>query len=339
MKISVITVCYNAAASIGDCLRSVAEQTHHDIEHLIIDGSSTDDTVAIVQGYPHVTRLVSERDAGIYDAMNKGLDLVSGDYILFLNADDRFASPTSLAKAAAAIAATPGADVYYGSLEVRSPTGPSHVFRPPPPADAPAFMVCGCLPHQSTLASPRAFDRTDRFDLRYRIHSDYDWFLKVLADPAITVRSIDEVIGSFLVGGASSQLARGQIEVYEIQNRSPLYATQEWDKKRIAIFQEAFLGERLRSSQLTDALSVERKKPTNVATEDCRTESETMELMMDNLRGGPRWNRERLRYWILNTCVRVLPSPAVDVLRRLRTLPRPSPQVRDVIRPLSGRDD
>ena len=90
MKLSVITVCYNAAAFIDDCLRSVAEQTWPNIEHIIVDGLSSDATLEIVRRYPHVTRLVSERDKGIYDAMNKGLDLVTGDYVLFLNADDRF---------------------------------------------------------------------------------------------------------------------------------------------------------------------------------------------------------------------------------------------------------
>ncbi len=250
MKISVITVCYNAAAHIEGCLRSVAEQTHADVEHIVIDGLSRDGTVDTVRRYPHVTRLVSERDRGIYDAMNKGLDLVTGDYVLFLNADDRFASPSALAKAVAAIRSDPGGDVYYGSLEVRSLDGTSSVFHPPPPEEAPSLMICGCLPHQSTLARPSVFSKTGRFDLRYRYHADYDWFLKVLADCMVDVRNMQVVVGSFLMGGASSQLAKGQPEVFAIQNGSPLYASAEWDKKRIAALQEALLGERLAAARL-----------------------------------------------------------------------------------------
>src|SRR5262249_47252445 len=152
------------------------------------------------------------------DAMNKGLEHVTGDFVLFLNADDRFASRAALARAVAKIEQDPGGDVYYGCLHVRPEDGPPHVFRPPKPADAATFMVCGCLPHQSTLARPSVFARTGRFDLRYRYHADYDWFLKVLADPAIDVRLMDAVVGSFRLGGASSRLAEGQPEVYAIQN-------------------------------------------------------------------------------------------------------------------------
>ena len=216
MKISIITVCYNASAVIETCLQSAAEQTHPDIEHIVIDGRSTDGTVAAVRRYPHVATLVSESDQGIYDAMNKGLDHVTGEYVIFLNADDKFASAKALARGAAAIERNPGGDVYYGWLEVRPLDGAPVVFRPPPPAEAPTLMICGCLPHQSTLARPSVFAKTGRFDLRYRCHSDYDWFLKILADPAIDVRSIDVAIGSFQEGGISSQLAAGQPEVYAI---------------------------------------------------------------------------------------------------------------------------
>jgi Glycosyl transferase family 2 len=254
MKISIITVCYNASAVIEGCLQSVAEQTYRDIEHIIIDGLSTDSTVSVVRRYPHIATLLSAPDRGIYDAMNKGLERVTGDYVLFLNADDKLESATTVENVVTAIERYPGADVYYGWLEVRPLDGPPHVFRPPPPAEAPALMICGCLPHQSTLARPSVFAKTGHFDLQYRYHADYDWFLKILADPTIDVRSVDQVIGSFRLGGASSQLAEGQPEVYKIQNQSPLYATPEWDKKRIAALQEAFLQERLSAAWLRGEL-------------------------------------------------------------------------------------
>jgi len=250
MRISIITVCFNAASVIEDCLASVAEQTFADIEHIVIDGGSSDETVATVKRYPHVSVLVSEPDQGIYDAMNKGLRLATGAYVLFLNADDRFAAATALADAARAIAQDPGADVYYGSLEVRNSHGVVSVFQPPLPADAAEFMICGCLPHQSTLAAPTAFAKTGPFDLRYKRHADYDWFLKVLADPAIKVRRIDTLLGSFLHGGASSQLALGQPEVHSIQDAATLYASPAWDRRRIAILQDALLNARIDTERL-----------------------------------------------------------------------------------------
>jgi glycosyltransferase involved in cell wall biosynthesis len=112
LKTSIVTVCNNADAVIEGCLQSVAEQTYRDIEHIVIDGLSSDGTIATVRRYPHVATLVSESDQGIYDATNKGLDRSTGDYVLFFNADDRFASATALANAVAAIERDFGVDVY-----------------------------------------------------------------------------------------------------------------------------------------------------------------------------------------------------------------------------------
>jgi len=260
MKISIITVSCNANRVIEACLRSVASQTYKNVEHVVIDGLSADGTVDTARRFPHVTTLVSERDDGIYDAMNKGLRRVTGDYVLFLNADDTLRSRTTLAETVAAIEKDPGADVYYGALEVRPLAGAPFVFRPPPPAEAPEFMICGCLPHQSTLARPSVFAKTCGFDVRYRYHADYDWFLKILADTTIEVRMVSNVIGSFQEGGASSHLAAGQPEVYAIQNAAPLYATPEWDKQRIHSLQQALLRERVETSRLKEMIRVDPGK-------------------------------------------------------------------------------
>jgi glycosyltransferase involved in cell wall biosynthesis len=326
VRISVITICYNAEGVIERCLQSVAEQTHADIEHIVIDGFSHDGTVDIVRRYPHVARLISEPDRGIYDAMNKGLDHVTGDYVLFLNADDRFASTTALAKAVVAITRDPGGDVYYGALEVRPLEGPPHVFRPPPPNEAPRFMVCGCLPHQSTLASPPVFAKTGRFDLRYRCHADYDWFLKILADRTIDVRSMDEVVGSFQMGGISSQLAARQPEVYAIQNSSPLYATPEWDRERILALQEAFLQERIEAERLRGELRSLRERAQVAQEPDEQRGYDTgrwpvagnIRTAVGEVRDAVRSGLRGLRWWMSAWCVRNLPPGAISVLRRVR---------------------
>ena len=99
MKVSVITVARNAAATIADTMRSVAAQSHADVEHIVVDGGSTDETLAIIRATgPHVASVVSESDKGIYDAMNKGLLLATGEFVGFLNADDMLASPETVAK-------------------------------------------------------------------------------------------------------------------------------------------------------------------------------------------------------------------------------------------------
>jgi hypothetical protein len=115
-------------------------------------------------------------------------------------------------------------------------------------------MIADCLPHQSTLARPLVFAKTGGFDLRYRYHADYDWFLKILADPTIDVRLLNDVIGSFQLGGASSQLTEAQPEVYALQNQSRytrlLNGTKDalWFCKRLLLRKRARLRDESRTA-------------------------------------------------------------------------------------------
>src|SRR4028119_96300 len=100
MKISIITVYYNSAATIRGTLTCIKEQDYPDIEHIVIDGKSTDETLQIVGEFPHVAKVVSERDNGLYDAMNKGIQKASGQVIGILNSDDVYAHSNVLSKVA-----------------------------------------------------------------------------------------------------------------------------------------------------------------------------------------------------------------------------------------------
>lgn len=251
-RVSVITVCRDAVATIEACLRSVAQQSFRDIEHVVIDGGSTDGTLEILRRHAGaIATLVSEPDRGIYDAMNKGIARARGTFVIFLNADDVFAGPDALRHAMTEIDGHPDADVYYGGLVVRDGDA-AHRYMPPPAEGAAEEMVLGCLPHQATLARRSVFERTGLFDLRWRRHADYDWWLKVLADPGMKVRRIATFVASFALGGASSELAKGQPEVFAIQNASPLYNTPEWDKRRIELLQGAWLRERIEAARLRE---------------------------------------------------------------------------------------
>lgn len=251
--VSVITVCRNAATTLEACLASVAAQSWPRVEHVVIDGASTDGTAAILQRHrARLAVVVSEPDRGLYDAMNKGIGLARGDFVIFLNADDVFAGPDALRDAMREIGRHPEGDVYYGTLEVTI-ADQRHRHVPPPPEQAAEEMVLGCLPHQATLARRAVFARTGPFDLRWRRHADYDWWLKVLADPAIRVRQIGTVVACFALGGASSDLAKGQPEVFAIQNASPLYSNAEWDRRRIDMLQKAWLAARLEAASLREA--------------------------------------------------------------------------------------
>ena len=207
MRISIITVAFNSAATIADTMRSVAGQTHDDIEHLVIDGASTDDTLAVVRAHgAHLAKLLSEPDQGIYDAMNKGLALATGDFVGFLNADDMLASPdvvTSIARAAG----IHGTDAVCGDLVYVLKDRPDKVLRywrcgP----FAPSQLRFGWMPPHPTLYVRRALiGELGGFDTRLRIAADYEFMLRYLGRAGTQVRYVPEVLVKMRTGGASNR--------------------------------------------------------------------------------------------------------------------------------------
>jgi len=258
MKVSVITICRNVSAEIGRTLDSVAGQTYADIEHIVIDGASTDGTLEIVEGHrARLAVLVSEPDGGIYDAMNKGVARATGDLIHFLNAGDWFHDAHAVENTVRFVERNPHGDLYYGDIEVRLPDGEAIIHVPQEPAKAAETMVCGCLPHQGTFARRSLFDRTGPFDTRWRVHADYDWFLKAIADEELTLCHMPVTVASFGLGGSSSNLAKGQPEVYAIQNALPLYQSDAWLRRRIELYQESLLAARLENAELKRRLTAD----------------------------------------------------------------------------------
>ena len=251
IKVSIITVCRNAAGCIDTCVRSVVDQTYEHIEYIVVDGGSTDGTLEILKNYrDRIAVLISEPDNGIYSAMNKGIVRATGDLVFFLNADDYFVDGRVIADVIDFVERHPKGDVYYGSIEVRLEDGTKTIYEPDAPDKAAEIMICGCLPHQATFARCGVFERTGPFDETYRYHADYDWFLKIISDPEIELVQFKRVVASFQLGGVSSQLANGQPEAYHIQNASPLYQSEEWSRRRLAIFQHSLLAARIENNNL-----------------------------------------------------------------------------------------
>jgi glycosyltransferase involved in cell wall biosynthesis len=156
IKISIITVCLNVESTIDKCLESIKAQTYPSIEHIIIDGKSSDGTLKIINKYDHVHVLKSEPDEGIYDAMNKGIKYATGDYLYFLNADDylftsdvleNFVRNTSINKA----------DIYYGNIEVRN-GGVLNYFSPQNEYRLLEGLSVDCLPHQAMFVAKNVFE-------------------------------------------------------------------------------------------------------------------------------------------------------------------------------------
>lgn len=171
LKISVVTVSFNSAATIADTLRSVAAQTHPDLEHIIIDGASTDATMDIVRKEgTHVAHAISERDKGIYDAMNKGLALATGEFVAFLNSDDRYADDRVLAEVAEAAVA--GVDFVYGDIRMVNAEG--QTVREWKTGVVPiGGLTSTQIPHPALFVRRRLLDQiSPAFDPTLRIASD-----------------------------------------------------------------------------------------------------------------------------------------------------------------------
>lgn len=207
MKISVITVCYNSAKTIGDTLRSVREQTYKDIEHIIVDGGSTDSTLAVIatEGI-HVAKLVSEKDKGIYDAMNKGISMASGEVIGFINADDFYASNSVLTDVAAALEKS-GANSCYGDLCYVSQAEPTRVVRYWRSRDfVPGMFEAGwCPPHPTFFVRRSVYERLDGFDLSFKIAADFELMARYLEVARITSCYIPKVLVKMRLGGTTNR--------------------------------------------------------------------------------------------------------------------------------------
>ena len=205
MRFSIITVSYNNANTIADTLRSVAEQTHQDIEHIVIDGASSDATLQIVRAHgARVARVISESDQGLYDAMNKGLALVTGQYVGFLNADDLFASPQAIARLADA--ASTGADAIFGDLAYVAHDDINHIVRSWRSGDfRPSSLRFGWMPPHPTFYLKRSLlPALGGFDFSLKIAADYDFMLRCLLRPGATASYAPHVLVRMRLGGASN---------------------------------------------------------------------------------------------------------------------------------------
>ncbi len=209
---SIITVTYNAQDAIKPTLKSVDEQTCAHYEHLIIDGASTDGTLDATREHPNSRRRVfSSPDTGIYDAMNKGLAMAGGEYLIFLNAGDSLHSPDTLQRIADTIINNEFPGVVYGQTSIvgrdRSALADRHLTAPDNltyESFAEGMVVC----HQAFVALRRI---CDEFDLRYKFSADYEWCIRVLQHSRRNVAMQREAIVDFLGGGVSAKNRRASL--------------------------------------------------------------------------------------------------------------------------------
>ncbi|MER8710517.1 glycosyltransferase [Mesorhizobium sp. M1088] len=226
MKISIVTAVYNRQGTIGEAIRSVQAQNYRNVEHLIQDGGSTDGTLEIVESLANsLTYVVSVRDAGIYDALNRGIARASGDVIGVMHSDDLFASDNILGKVALAFEDNK-IDGVYGDLQYVSASDPNQLIRywRSGPYE-PRLLGRGWMPPHPTLYLRRSvFERLGCYDTSYQIAADYDAILRWLNFGKISLCYIPEVMVKMRVGGESNRsierVIRKSLEDYSAIRRN-----------------------------------------------------------------------------------------------------------------------
>jgi glycosyltransferase involved in cell wall biosynthesis len=216
MKVSIITVCLNAEKTIQRCIESVKNQSYNDIEHIIVDGFSNDGTINILNKFK--IEYISEKDLGIYDAMNKGVRNASGDYILFLNSDDYLFNEKTIENVVNYIAAF-GVDILIGGILVTSNLKNSYEYYPKEAKGLKNDLLVNCLPHQATFAKRELLEKNP-FSLNYKVLSDYDWYLGVMSKFDLKISTIREVISVFNYDGLSGSPYIRLPEFFYIQNKN-----------------------------------------------------------------------------------------------------------------------
>lgn len=217
-RLSVITIVYNNVRDIERTIQSVINQTYSNIEYVIVDGLSNDGTLQVIDKYKsQITKFISEKDEGIYDAMNKGLALATGDYVIFMNSGDEFYDNETVA---AVFAAADEADIYYGETEMIADDGSSlgqRRHKAPVKFTWRGFKYGMSISHQAiyirrSLAEP--------YDPRYQLSSDIDWIIRA-AKKAKKIVNVNRYVAKYLVGGMSKKKHRQSLmERFDIMKRN-----------------------------------------------------------------------------------------------------------------------
>jgi len=195
MKVSIITVTYNSAATLADTLRSVQQQDHPDIEHVLVDGGSKDDTVGIIKSFPHVTKWVSEKDNGLYDAINKGIGMAGGDIVGILNSDDFFPSNDVVSKIVRAFDEN-SVDAVFGDIAFVRPVNLDKVIRHYSSRKfTPKRFAYGYMPaHPSFYVRKKCYDELGLYQTDYTIAADYELLMRFLYRHGIPYFYMPEIV-------------------------------------------------------------------------------------------------------------------------------------------------
>jgi glycosyltransferase involved in cell wall biosynthesis len=217
MKISIITATYNSEKHIQGVIDAIASQTYKNIEWVVVDGASKDATVNVIkENYTGELNILSESDKGIYDALNKGLALATGDIIGFLHSDDFFENETVIERIAAQFQLT-NCDGVYGDLRYVNAEDTQKIVRywKSKPFHM-SLLKKGWMPaHPTLFLKKEVYQKHGNFDTSFKIAADYDFMLRILKDTTLNFAYLPQVITNMRVGGASNALGNIQQKMKE----------------------------------------------------------------------------------------------------------------------------
>lgn len=227
MKVSLITVTFNSSKTVKKTLESVAKQTWKNIEHIIVDGESTDNTLSIISGFDHVSRVISEKDDGIYDAMNKGIANSSGHIIGFLNSDDWFFDNNVIEEIVNQFINS-NIDAVYGDLEFvksENDTNPKRVWISENYKDN--FFASGWVPpHPTFYSKSEIYKKYGVFDAKLKFAADFDIMCRFIAKYKIKTKYLPGIKVKMRLGGATTKnlknIILGNIEIYKSLKRNDI---------------------------------------------------------------------------------------------------------------------
>jgi len=216
-KISVITVVYNGERHIGKTIESVLNQSYPAIEYIIVDGKSTDGTLQLIKGYAGNIKVISEPDQGLYDAMNKGMELATGEYVWFLNSGDQIYSNATVERMIEGMTGSP--DIIYGGTmiidEAQNEVGDRRL-KPPAQLTWKSFRQGMVVCHQSLVVKR---ELAPEFNLQYRLSADIDWAIRA-SKKAGQIHHSQLVLSRFLEGGLTDHnIKAGLKERFRIMSK------------------------------------------------------------------------------------------------------------------------
>ncbi|EIH9539994.1 glycosyltransferase, partial [Escherichia coli] len=226
MRISIITATYNSEKTLLDTLLSLEKQTYPDIEYIVVDGASNDNTIKLIKSNcTKVSKIICEPDKGIYDALNKGIQAASGDVIGFLHSDDLLAYDDAIADIAKTFEIT-GCDAIYGDLEYVAQNDTTKRIRLWKSGSFSRFkMKVGWMPpHPSFYMKRKCYRQFGCFSLDYRISADYDSLLRYILKQRISTEYLPKVLVKMRVGGISnrsvSSMVKKSMEDIRVMNQN-----------------------------------------------------------------------------------------------------------------------